>query len=307
MTCFYPLPVYSARPPATGIVFKVTSGYYDKHLSIPCGQCQGCRKEYARQWSVRMQHEAATTHEIIRGNQIYNSSFITLTYDEANLPADESLDLSHWQLFAQRLRNALGPFRYFMCGEYGEATQRPHYHAIIFGHDFYADRRFHKRTPNGDILYTSKTLESLWPYGFCPVGDVSPAACSYVAHYVMKKANGPLALEKYARLDLDGTPYQVAPEFHTMSQKPGLGHEWIHRYMADVYPSDEIITKGHKAKPPKYYDAQLEKISPETHKSVKQKRRIAAKLNLSENTPERLYVRETCFDARQGNYARDQI
>jgi hypothetical protein len=54
------------------------------------------------------------------------------------LPADGSLDVSHFQKFMKRLRDRIKPLkiRFFHCGEYGDLTRRPHYHALIFGYDF---------------------------------------------------------------------------------------------------------------------------------------------------------------------------
>ena len=52
-----------------------------------------------------------------------------------------------------------------MCGEYGENTHRPHYHAILMNcpldiyqfHYFHVDDRF-------KLHWKSKELEELWPY-----------------------------------------------------------------------------------------------------------------------------------------------
>ena len=39
---------------------------------------------------------------------------------------------------SKRLRDRVGygRFRFYACGEYGETTNRPHYHAILFNYDF---------------------------------------------------------------------------------------------------------------------------------------------------------------------------
>ena len=254
---------------------------------------------------MRMQHEYATTYQFIRGNKIHNSSFITLTYNDENMPNSESLELRDWQLFAKSLKEKVGPFRHYMCGEYGTTTKRLHYHAILFGIDFHSDRRFHIKTKNGDILYTSKILDSVWKKGFALIGDVTPDSCSYVAHYVLKKRD---ALDdNYTRLDLDGTPYQVAPEFATMSRNPGIGHTWINTFMHDVYPSDEVVLNGFKSRPPKFYDTCYERIDPIGWKRVKAKRRVAALKNWENQTADRLYVREQCFNARNASYERDTL
>ncbi len=51
-----------------------------------------------------------------------------------------------------------------------------------------------------------------------------------------------------------------------MSQ--GIGKHWLEKYMSDVYPSDEIRTRAGKLRPPRYYDQQLEKRSPQLLKEI---------------------------------------
>jgi hypothetical protein len=132
VTCYKPLLGYRAaerneqgkRP----LVFNPSQGLVDMPIKVACGQCIGCRLERSRQWAIRCVHEASL-HE--------HNSFITLTYNDENLPADGSLDVRHWQLFMKRLRKRHGSgIRYFHCGEYGSKHRRPHYHACLFGLDF---------------------------------------------------------------------------------------------------------------------------------------------------------------------------
>lgn len=64
------------------------------------------------EWAVRCVHEAKF-HE--------KSMFITLTYDEKNVPEDYGLHHEHFQKFIRSFRKRTGEkLRYFMCGEYGE-------------------------------------------------------------------------------------------------------------------------------------------------------------------------------------------
>ena len=63
--------------------------------------------------------------------------FITLTYDDENLPPGGTLVVQDYQAFVKRLRARISPqkLRYYFVGEYGDPknTERPHYHAAIFG------------------------------------------------------------------------------------------------------------------------------------------------------------------------------
>ena len=90
----------------------------------------------------------------------------------------------------KKLRKALGKngkrIRFFHCGEYGESTSRPHYHAIIFGYDF-PDKKKWRTTDRGDILYRSPLLETLWDKGSSEIGSVTFESAAYVARYSLKK------------------------------------------------------------------------------------------------------------------------
>ena len=137
----------------------------DNNLSIPCGRCMGCRLEKSRQWAVRCMHEAKCFED---------NCFITLTY--AVTPEHGSLtnEPSDFTLFMKRLRKRFPDIkiRYFMCGEYGERGSRPHYHACLFNFDF-PDKQLFRRSPSGSLVYRSKVLEELWPFGFSSIGEVN--------------------------------------------------------------------------------------------------------------------------------------
>ncbi len=172
-------------------------------------------------------------------------SFLTLTYNNKNLPKGSSLVKEHVSKFLKALRGRITPIkiRFFACGEYGENLGRPHYHVLLFGYSF-PDKIFQK-TKNGSTLYTSSELDLVWKKGFCSIGAVTFDSAMYVANYAQKKLHNERAESHYkGRL----------PEFLLMSRNPGLGKKWIEKYKTDVYPSDEIIVNGKPARPPRYYD-----------------------------------------------------
>jgi hypothetical protein len=254
MPCYHPLSAYQC---ADGSIVFYESKRHDtvKSLSLPCGQCIGCRLERSRQWAIRCMHEA----------QMHDQNcFITLTYDDAHLPSDRSLHYRDFQLFIKRLRKRYPGrrIRYYMAGEYGENFGRPHWHACIFGLDF-DDKKLWKRTSSNSLLYRSKELELLWPFGYSSIGDVTFESAAYVARYIMKKVTGKNAAEHYKEIDPDtGEITNRKPEFTKMSLKPGIGYEWYKQYTTDVYPHDYVVVRGKKVKPPKFYDKKYKIDNP---------------------------------------------
>jgi len=266
------------------IVFNVTMGWPDRPVTVPCGQCVGCRLERSRQWAMRCMHEA----------QLHDDNcFITLTYNNENLPEDGSLKIEHFQKFMKRLRKKYTgkTIRFYHCGEYGEKFFRPHYHAIIFGLEF-ADKKLFK-TQNDIKLFTSETLSKLWPYGFATVGSVTFESAAYCARYVMKKINGKQKKSHYERVNQEtGEIIDLKPEYNTMSRNPGIARDWYKQFKDDVYPSDFITLRGKKMKPPKFYDNIYEHELPKEFEKLKKKRMQLMQKHKADNTPERLEVKE---------------
>lgn len=257
-------------------------------MEVPCGGCVGCRLDHSGMWASRITHEASL-FEHGHGN-----TFITLTYDDVNLPSDWSLDKSHFQLFMKRLRKHFNRekgngIRFYHCGEYGDKCKhgyvefcdfchlgRPHYHAILFNVSF-ADSVVIGTSKNSDYeLFTSETLERIWGKGLVQVGTVTSESAGYCARYCMKKITGVLRDEHYRNIDeVTGEVTSVHQEYATMSRNPGLGKEWLVKFYRDVYPSDEVPNLGgggviHGA--PRYYDSIMEKIDEKMLIEVKKKR-----------------------------------
>lgn len=297
MPCYKPLKGWRSRDKTENgkrsIVFNSNYGYLDMPVDVPCGQCIGCRLERSRQWAIRCVHEASLHSE---------NCFITLTYNDQNLPAYNSLSKVDFQKFFKRLRRKYPEkkIRYFHCGEYGSKFQRPHYHAIIFGFDF--DDKYHWSTHKGQKYYRSKTLEELWnEKGYCIIGDVTFESAAYVARYITKKQTGKGASEHYEIRDKDGNPvydrqtgeiYHRTPEYTTMSRRPGIAKEWYDKFKDDVFPNDYVVLRGKEMRPPKYYEKQFEIEYPSDYAKLKYNRKNAAEEFKENSTFDRLRVRE---------------
>lgn len=291
MPCYYPIKAYRC---STGITF-VDKG--DGELFLPCGQCIGCRLERSRQWAVRCVHEA----------QMHSSScFVTLTYNDANVPYDMSLNYDHYQLFMRKLRKVVGVVRFFMCGEYGEINSRPHYHACLFGLDF-PDKYSWRVTDAGSESFRSPILEQIWTRGDCEIGEVNFESAAYIARYIVKKVTGDAAAEHYQSVDVrTGEIYNRVPEFCQMSRRPGIGATWFERYHREVFPRDRVVINGREASPPRYYKKLLDKMANFVSDDVDHRRAVKiAAMDPNESSEARLAVREAVTKARL-NFKRRQ-
>lgn len=241
-------------------------------LEIPCGQCVNCRIQRAADWATRIIKELT---------QYEHSCFLTLTYDDEHLPSDKSLNHKDVQEFMMRLRDHASRgivfeqkssrdkkgsprrikcdfdvIRYYCCGEYGGRSERPHYHAIMFGCDFY-DKELYKVTKYGN-LFRSEYLDKLWKKGGCIIGSVSYESAAYCARYCLKKVTGKDAKDHYKGRK---------PEYAAMSK--GIGKRFFDTFKDKIYLQDGVVAQGKMRKPPRYFDRLLELEDPEKLKIVK--------------------------------------
>ncbi|WNK14333.1 MAG: replication initiator protein [Microvirus sp.] len=237
--------------------------------------------------------------------------FITLTYDQQNVPQSASLNKRDWQLFMKKLREKVAPkkIRFFMAGEYGSKGNRPHYHAIIFGHQF-DDMVEWKKTKTGAV-WISKTLETVWGAGFTSVGTVTAQSAAYVAKYCQKRVSGEAAkkmnpitgLRHYERIDTTtGEITTVEPEFACMSNRPGIGASWLDKWETDALPRDEIRIDGKVRRVPEYFLGRFKARDESLNKGkmfrdVEFKRWLKSEEFKDDRTPERLAVREAVAKA----------
>lgn len=171
-----------------------------------CGQCMPCRMNVRRVWMHRIMLEAA---------QYSDNCFATLSYDDDHLPEGATLVPKHYQDFLKRLRARIAPqkLRFYLVGEYGEKSGRPHYHAALFG---FATCRF------GQSRYSKvksrccercELVREVWGHGNIYLGTLEDDSAGYMARYVTKKMtkhDDPRLLGRY-------------PEFGRMSLRPGIG------------------------------------------------------------------------------------
>lgn len=193
----------------------------DEPIDLPCGKCPGCRADKARNWGIRCYHESLL-HE--------QSSLLTLTYSDQNIPADGKIQRDHLSGFLKRLRTWLDQekLRFFACGEYGEHTHRPHYHVLIFGQDFRANERVLDLKGG----YASPIIDGLWDAGHHHLFNLDAGGCFYVAGYESKKLTQP-------------------DVFTSMSRN--LGKAWVLANQEELRRQGSAIVNGQKWPLPTVY------------------------------------------------------
>ncbi|UDN67842.1 replication initiator protein [robinz microvirus RP_144] len=189
-------------------------------IQVPCGKCFPCLRARSREWAFRSTHEQFSH---------VNSSFITLTYSDENLPKDSDTGMpclvkDDYQRFFKRVRKAGHRFRYLAAGEYGPRTLRPHYHAVLYG-----------------LNFTAPALQKFWPYGFVSTRCLatSDLAGGYVASYTLKKSADVVPVAENLR------------PFIAMSN--GIGREFALKHARTIMKRGYMYFHEFKIKIPRYY------------------------------------------------------
>lgn len=164
---------------------------------VPCGQCMNCRINYSRNWTSRilMEHVAAEVP----------GQFLTLTYNDDHVPQVDGVSTLRKAKTLKWLKNVardVGPFRYYIVGEYGDESLRPHYHLALFP-------RSHRQ---------GAAIAQRWKKGFTSTYPLVEERAAYLAQYATKK------LTKDTDTRLVGNQ---EPEFRSSSRSPYLGAAFV--------------------------------------------------------------------------------
>jgi hypothetical protein len=259
---------------------KPSPGYPGRKQQVPCGTCILCRVEQTRQNAVLILHEAKQHEE---------ACMATFTYNDEELPTNGSLDYRDLQLMWKRLRKAGHQFRYFAVGEYGEQTNRPHYHACIFGKAWKDDQIIVKTDP---LEWISPELDKAWGLGACRINPLSFTTAAYAASYVQKKLG---ENKPYVNLDKETGEIIYLKQPRSIRSE-SLGKTWWTKYHQQQIDHDHVIINGRIQKPPKRYDNWLKETQPETIQKIKKERKKIAIQN--KKTPQQLHARAKNAHAR---------
>lgn len=199
----------------------------ESFIAIPCGKCVHCVKNKTNEWCFRILQET---------REFTHHSFLTLTYSDENLVYGRSLPTlskRDCQLFFKRLRKSGHKFKYYIAGEYGCVSLRPHYHAIIL-HDG----------------ITNEEFTDHWQYGHVHFGSVKHESIYYTL--------------KYIRKDQENIPDGVEPPFALMSK--GMGKQFYEKNKHHMLskPDSQFVWFDHiKIAIPHYFRKLLFREFPE--------------------------------------------
>lgn len=228
----------------------------DRQVPVPCGKCPACLSRRTSVWTFRLKTHAKNAN---------TSYFVTLTYDTRFVPITKrgflTLDKRHVQLYFKRLRKSHPKevqIKYYLAGEYGSKTFRPHYHIILF---------------NADI----ELIHKAWDKGEVHIGELTEASAAYTAKYINKGKIIPMH-QNDDRL----------PEFSLMSKKLGLNYlseKIINYHRADIERNFITLEDGKKISLPRYF---REKIWTEQERRI-QADKLAEKFKAIEDKKEQEY------------------
>ncbi|QXP07847.1 MAG: replication initiator protein [Arizlama microvirus] len=219
-------------------IFKNLEKTFPMGLLVECGQCIQCRINRRELWTTRLLHESLEWDSSIFVTLTYNDENIPLTEGELNDfdPHNQTLKKSDLQKFFKRLRHNLGnrKIKYFATGDYGEKTFRPHYHLIIFG--------MSNKREDLDIIKSSWPLCNWANLGQSPFGTVTKQSIQYCVAYIEKIITGKWGPYEYNQKE---TP------FHIMSK--GMGKNYALKNNEIIKEDNFVQIKGTKKPIPRYY------------------------------------------------------
>lgn len=209
-------------------VMRCKNPYINSALSAyGCGQCLPCRINKRREWTHRILLEAM---------QYQDNAFVTLTYGGNDGAEPTTLIPEHARNFLKRIRKSIEPrkLRFYLVGEYGDKSERPHYHVALFNYPT-CSRGNTQYNRNGiKCCSTCESVSKIWGHGHILMGRLEPHSAAYIAGYVTKKMT---------RTD-DVRLGNRHPEFARMSLRPGIGYDAMHEYASALIthlPDDEDV------------------------------------------------------------------
>lgn len=242
MACDAPLSIKFKQPIPDG------KGGWIYYFPADCGRCLPCLKKRKAQWSYRIENEMR--HSI-------SAYFVTLTYNDDNLPPGNVVDPKHHKEFIallkqyeswtemstrldysyeefQRSKQRIGEYandyhyddynlRYYGISEFGGISGRVHWHYLLFN------------------VIDKRNIEKAWQAGLVQVDECNINTIDYVLKYMIKER--------------ENDQPQGKKEVSFMSK--GMGMQGITQEFIDSISAPEnnqvVNSRGHKVALPRIY------------------------------------------------------
>ena len=232
---------------------------------VPCGHCYCCSFSKSSAWALRALKDFEFFEKKSGANDRWHLKdpnkttylFGDLTYNNINLPEDQSLDREHWKKFMKRFRRRLERkfgargVRVLYSGEYGENnTHRPHYHFVMWN------------LPIESIEYYRNLIFETWNKGFVKVDiphDVSDSSF-YTAKYTTKSESSAFYLRK------SGESLEAYQQRTGKSTVPfvgsslGLGLDFLKENKETIISNGYIVSGNYKVAIPRYYRNKMKEM-----------------------------------------------
>lgn len=219
MACSYPITLKRGNPILPTVEL------------VPCGKCINCIQRKRAEWTFRLKQET---------KQHLFTSFLTLTYNDSNLPKNGKLQKKELQNYFKRVRTTEKNLKYYAIGEYGTKNKRPHYHAIVFSAD-------------NNILvdkWTKSNRGDSEPIGFVTTDKVTEASIHYVTGYLTDKYG---EMDRKTGKQTNWSHSDLIP-FSLMSK--GLGKIYLKhatKFHKENFTTETITEGGKRTNLPRYY------------------------------------------------------
>lgn len=212
---------------------------------VPCGKCLYCKSERRDSWTFRIKQELIKTDVAVFLTMTYNDYYLPMIDQKKRIlrrfeiPVNElymfaptlvKKDVQNWLKRVRRVDTG-SPLRYYIVGEYGSKTGRPHYHAILWDFNRKLERVLEQKW--------SKDGKALGTFDY---GQVTDASIHYVTGYIMEPV-----IEIFDR----------QKQFSIMSKSIGI--EYLNKNVKFHLGSSVeqtkgyVVNNGYKMTMPRYY------------------------------------------------------
>ena len=216
VSCLHPYRIYRHTTSVYVNGQIVSKSFPD--ILVGCGKCPLCLGKKGNEWKFRLKQTM---------KHATDCWFVTLTYDNTNLPKRSDNGKIQLQRFFKRLRknynlSKVAPgFKYFAVAELGGDFGRIHYHILFFntGWNWYQMHYNAKKTWGNGIVYTE---------------DMNLNRIAYVTKYIHQNIyRKPAYAEKYVELKYSNGQSHIKkvkirrPNYFFMMCSKGIGLELI--------------------------------------------------------------------------------